>query len=227
MKSPALSAPIANRRIVRRARALLRKLRADRRGLAAVEFALVLPVMLVAYFGCLEVTQGFQASRKVAILARSLSDLTSQATATVSAAEMNNIFNAAGAVMAPFNASTARMTVTSVVFSTVSGTVRALVDWSVTRNGSLRACGQLTQTPNGTAPSLTTIPVGLVSASSSVIIADVSYDYTPLLGGSFREIGSGASSFTLTQTTYMKPRSVARIMTNGALGGNTCNPVFP
>ena len=48
MKSPALSAPIANRRIVRRARALLRKLRADRRGLAAVEFALVLPVMLVA-----------------------------------------------------------------------------------------------------------------------------------------------------------------------------------
>ncbi|MBL8589106.1 MAG: pilus assembly protein [Methylobacteriaceae bacterium] len=204
----------------------LRACRQDRSGLAAVEFALVLPVMLVAYFGCLEVTQGFQASRKVAILSRSLSDLTSQATTAVATAEMNNIFDASRAVLAPFDPTSTQMTVTSVVFSTVSGNVKAFVDWSTTRNGALRACGELTQVANGTAPAPNNIPAGLVQAGSTVIVADVKYFYTPLLGGAFREIGNGRTSFELKNTTYMRPRSVTRIATTG-LSGNNCAPTFP
>lgn len=210
----------------RRAGALLRRWRGDHSGLAAVEFALVLPVMLIAYFGCLEVTQGFQASRKVSILSRSLSDLTSQASATIGSAEMTNIFDASRAVLAPFDASTSQLTVSGVVFSTVSGAVKAYTDWSVTRNGTLRPCGELTQVANGAAPSPTTIPSGLVQAGTTVIVADVKYLYMPLLGGSFRQIGSGASSIPLNSTTYMRPRSVTRVAVNG-VGGNTCNPAFP
>lgn len=213
-------------RLARRATRLARRWRGDRSGLAAVEFALVLPVMLIAYFGCLEVTQGFQASRKVSILSRSLSDLTSQASTTVNATDMTNVFNASRAVLAPFNSTGAQMTVTSVVFSTVGGVVKAFTDWSTTQNGVLRPCGELTQVPNGTAPAPNNIPSGLVSAGTSVIVADVKYLYTPLLGGSFRQIGNGASSIPLNSTTYMRPRSVTRIAVSG-LAGNTCNPTFP
>lgn len=219
-----LSLPFA--RLAQRAQGLAHRWRVDHSGLAAVEFALVLPVMLIAYFGCLEVTQGFQASRKVSILSRSLSDLTSQTSTTITATDMTNVFNASRAVLAPFDSTGTQMTVSSVVFSTVSGNVKAYTDWSTTQNGVLRPCGELTQVANGTAPAPNNIPSGLVSAGTTVIVADVKYLYTPLLGGSFRQIGNGASSIPLSSTTYMRPRSVTRIAVTG-VGGNNCNPTFP
>jgi Flp pilus assembly protein TadG len=54
------------------------RLRRDRRGLAAVEFALVVPLMLVLFFGALEFSSGVAVDRKVTLVARTLSDLTTQ-----------------------------------------------------------------------------------------------------------------------------------------------------
>ena len=50
----------------------------DCRGVAAVEFAMVLPLMLVLFFGTLEFSAGVAVDRKVTMMARTLSDLTSQ-----------------------------------------------------------------------------------------------------------------------------------------------------
>lgn len=209
-------------------RGRIARLRLDRRGMAAVEFAMVVPIMITAYFGCVEATQGFSASRKVAILARSLSDLTAQAPAAVAAADLNNVFDASKGVMAPFDATAAKMTITGVVFSSVNGNVIAYTDWSVSRNGPTRACGQLTQVANGVSPSLTTIPQGLANAGTTVVVSDVTYVYTPLLGGAFKTIGSGSTmSLNLTQTSYMRPRAQNRISYAGDLGGNQCNPTYP
>src|ERR1700692_1888012 len=50
----------------------------DRRGLSAVEFALLLPLMLTLYLGGVEVSNGVAADRKVAITARTVADLASR-----------------------------------------------------------------------------------------------------------------------------------------------------
>lgn len=211
--------------IVSHVRDLRSRFARDASGLAAVEFAMILPIMITCYFGCLEVTQGFTASRKVSILARSLSDLTSQASAAVTATEMTNIFDAARGVMTPFDSTIAKMTVSGIVFTGASPNTKAYTDWSATRNGSLRPCGLLTQVANGTAPAPNNIPSGLVSAGTTIIVSDVEYIYTPLIGGAFKTIGNGASSFTLKQTSYMRPRNVTRVSFSGT--GVQCNPTFP
>ncbi|MBA4038549.1 MAG: pilus assembly protein TadG, partial [Bradyrhizobium sp.] len=71
----------------RRARQLLR----DKRGVAAVEFAVIVPVMLVLFFGVDEFSSVVAVDRKVTLMARTLSDLTSQ-NDRVSDTQLTNFF---------------------------------------------------------------------------------------------------------------------------------------
>jgi len=52
----------------------------DTRGIAAIEFAMIVPLMLVLvlFFGTVEFSTGVAVDRKVTLMARTLSDLTSQ-----------------------------------------------------------------------------------------------------------------------------------------------------
>ena len=56
----------------------LRRLIGDERGVSAVEFAMLLPLMLTLYLGAVEVSQGIGADRKVTLTARTIADLVSQ-----------------------------------------------------------------------------------------------------------------------------------------------------
>src|SRR5262249_43774950 len=73
----------------------------DQRGVSAVEFALLLPLMVTLYLGVVEISQGISADRKVTMTARSIGDLVAQAS-SMSNSDMTNSLNAATAVMAPF-----------------------------------------------------------------------------------------------------------------------------
>ena len=72
-------------------------------GVAAVEFAFIVPLMLVLFFGTIDFSQGVAVSRKVTIMARTLADLTSQNT-SVTTTQLNNFFTASTAVMTPYPA---------------------------------------------------------------------------------------------------------------------------
>ena len=208
-----------------------RGFRADARGVAAIEFAMILPLMLALYMGVLELSMGYQASRKVSLFARTVADITSQAdtagstsTARVmSAADMSNLRNSANWILAPFPiaAGQVRMTVSSV---SVEGATLAAVNWSIGYEGVRRACGPQTIVPSSNAPSLTTVPAGVAQANTSIIIADIEYDYKPLLGGSFKSFGGGAlSQLTLKQTSYMRPRHGLYVeLQSGVVDANYC-----
>src|ERR1700751_2165158 len=78
---------------------------ADRRGLAATEFAFIMPVMLVMFFGTVEFSSGVAVDRKVTLMARTLSDLTSQSTSVMDA-DIANFFLASNWIMWPYTTST-------------------------------------------------------------------------------------------------------------------------
>ena len=207
-------------------RQLLRVLRMarDKRGVAAVEFALILPFMLLLYLGSAELTYGLMANRKMTLVARTLSDLTAQTTATagVTSAELTDIFTAAAAIISPYSATPLNMSISSIEFMPNTATPpvydKARTKWTAVYTvggvpkGVARPCGAtaITQSPNTASPSSTTMPAGLYGAGT-VIIADVSYLYRPPFAGTFLAWSSSESTINFSTTSYMRPRTQTEI----------------
>ena len=163
----------------------IRRLAGDERGVSAVEFAMLLPLMLTLYLGTVEISQGIGADRKVTLTTRTVADLVAQVS-SISNADMTNSLNAASAVMAPFPVGNLKVTVTSVA---IDGTGKATVSWSDSLNGTARSKG-----------STVTLPTALVVANSSLIWSEVQYSYKPTIG----YVISG--TLTLKDQIYMRPR---------------------
>ena len=160
-------------------------LAADERGVSAVEFAMLLPLMLSLYLGAVEVSQGIGADRKVTLTARTICDLVSQVS-SIGNADMTNALNASSAVMAPFPITNLKVTVSSVKIDAAG---KATVDWSDTLNGTARTTG-----------STVTLPAALNVANTSLIWSEVQYTYKPVIG----YVMTG--TLTLKDQIYMRPR---------------------
>ena len=79
---------------------LVRRFVRDQKGLALIEFAFVLPLMLLLYVGSVAVTMGVTTDRKVTLVTRTLGDIVAQDN-NITADESTNVFNAARAILAP------------------------------------------------------------------------------------------------------------------------------
>lgn len=157
----------------------------DERGVSAVEFAMLLPLMLSLYLGSVEVSQGIGADRKVTITARTVADLVSQVT-SINNSDMTNSLNAAATVMAPFPAGNLKVVVSSV---SIDAQGKATIAWSDTLNGTARAKG-----------ATVTLPAALAIPNSSLIWSEVQYAYKPVIG----YVVSG--TLNLKDHIYMRPR---------------------
>lgn len=183
------------RLIAQHLRGRVARLAKDERGVSAVEFAMLLPLMVSLYLGAVEVSQGIGADRKVTLTARTIADLVSQTT-SINNADMTNSLNAASAVIAPFSAAQLKVVVSSIK---IDAQGKATIAWSDTLNGTARAVG-----------STVTLPSALAIPNSSLIWSEVSYNYKPVIG----YVVSG--TLNLKDQIYMRPRmsdSVARTAT--------------
>jgi Flp pilus assembly protein TadG len=190
--------------LLERLRSAAAGFREARQGVAATEFALILPVMILMYLGTVEVTQGIQAKRRVNMLARTLSDLTSQS-ANLSSTGLDAIFDAATVVMAPLNILPLKMRVSSVI---IAPDGRTCVDWSFSKPaGDIHAVG-----------SPVTLPTGLVDPDAtgwqSIVMAEVSYGYTPVTAYVI------TGTITISDSpAYMRPRASTRVTIDGVPDG--------
>jgi Flp pilus assembly protein TadG len=195
-----------------RLRHRLRAFREASQGVAAVEFAIVLPVMVMMYLGMTELTFGINTDRKITLLARTLADLTGRAT-TVSSSDMDTIFAASTSVIAPYNSALAQMVVSSIVV-TDTGTkdaggnpiVQGTVCWSSAKGSGAVALTKGTKV---------TVPDGFRTANSSYIQADVAMPYTPVFGTSVLQMVTGKTSMTLTDQTPWPVRNVKEVIWTG------------
>ena len=87
------------------------ELRGNNSGVAAIEFAMIIPLMAVLLVGTNEFAAGVAVDRKVTMMARTLSDLTSQNT-SVNDDKLTNFFNASKAIMTPYSSTPVEGTIT-------------------------------------------------------------------------------------------------------------------
>jgi Flp pilus assembly protein TadG len=157
----------------------------DERGVSAVEFAMLLPLMTTLYLGGVEVSQGVSIDRKVTLTARTVTDLVSQV-ASINNAGVNNVLTAATAVLSPFPTINAKVTVSVVKIDANSNVT---VEWSDTLNGTARTKG-----------SAVTIPAALKIPNTSLVWGEVSYSYKPVVGYVL------TGTLDLKDAIFMRPR---------------------
>ena len=174
-----------------------RKFAHETRGAAAVEFALVTPLMIGMYFGMVELSTGVAIDRKVTLVSHTVSDLISQS-AAVDDTAIANVFNAGSSIMTPYLASPLTATVTAVsIDNTGRATVVCSRRWT--------SAGGVTSGRLKNAVVTPSIPAGLVVNNTELIWAEVSYVYTPAVGYVVR------SAITLSDQFYARPRQSSTI----------------
>ncbi|MFD0988101.1 TadE/TadG family type IV pilus assembly protein [Methyloligella solikamskensis] len=167
------------------------------RGTSAIEFAIILPLMLTAYLGAVEVGNMLTLNRRTDQVAYTVADLTAQVR-TLSNAQIKNITDAATAILTPYSTKDLSIVLTSVVADDKN---RPKVAWSCSNgNGAPLAKN-----------SSVDLPEGLTAPGSSVIMADVQYAYVPLFGEDAPFLGSTFGKFTMSRKFYSRPRRSATV----------------
>lgn len=156
----------------------------NERGSAAVEFAVIVPIMLTLLFGVVEFSSAIAVDRKVTLVARTLSDLTSQSSCVMQA-DLDGFLTTGKSILTPYSTTPLRSTITQVK---VDDNLDPKVVWS-----------------KGTAPrgngSSVSIPSGLRIKNSHLIMAEVEYLYTPVGIGYVMK-----ANVNLKDQTYTRPR---------------------
>lgn len=165
----------------------LRRFRDNDDGVSAVEFAMLLPLMITIYLGSIEVTQAVSADRKMTLVAGTIGDLVAQASC-VTATDVSSVFDAGKAVLYPYDSGLMKAVITSV---TVDANQNATVAWSKTLNGATPRSGDVT----------TSIPAALRASAGSVIWAEAYYTYVPTIGKVI-----APSGISLSEKIFLKPR---------------------
>jgi Flp pilus assembly protein TadG len=191
----------------------LRRFRDDRRGIAAVEFALVLPVLIVMYFGTVELTRILDANRKLTLFARTLGDLSGRAdNPNPTANDMATIASAATAILRPLDASGLQIVVNAMGVEAYYGTLYGGVCSSWAQNATKRPVQQINGT-NG----LPATPAAYQFDGARYILAEVSMAYTPIIGSALYRWIFGSRGLTFTRQIPWSERTVNEIVMPGGV----------
>jgi Flp pilus assembly protein TadG len=175
----------------------LRAFRRDRRGVSAVEFALIAPVILAGYFGMSELDLALMTQQRTSHAASALGDLTAQYQ-TLALSNVTDIFSAASIVLQPFPTTALQLRLTSI---TLQSTGKATVDWSQAQNGL---------TPYSKGATMSGLPPGLlVNTGDSVIMSEADDVFTSPVNYLL------PSGYTFKDVFYLSPRYGATIACTG------------
>lgn len=175
-------------------RRALARLWIGERGAAAVEFALILPVMLLVYVGTLEASTLITMDRKVQSVAGAVGDLVARVDETISSDQLQDYFRAASGIMTPYSSTDVLQVVTAVDVA-ADGTTSVV--WTRQYLNGVFS-GTTPHTVGDTYP----LPAEMIAISLDrmVIAAEASYSYTPLLGIVINQ------PINLYRSSYFMPR---------------------
>ena len=185
----------------------LRRLAVDRRGVAALEFALIAPLLLSMYFLTMEVGQGIEANKKVGRAASMVADLVTQQQTTTKA-ELNAILDIGSALLQPYDRSKPTIIITAIEV-TDETTPKVKVAWSRKMVNGAYSVDQAAGT-------ITTIPDTLKIKGSFLVRVESSLQYYPVItwaAGDKGTLGLTAAfdKLEMEEMYYLRPRMTQSI----------------
>lgn len=190
---------------------------ADERGLAAIEFALVLPIMVTMYLGLTEISFLVNTNRKLDLTSRTVGDLTGRASA-MTAGELVNVMSAAEAVMMPYKTKDLGIVVSTVTVTRTTDaagkvTATGTVAWSCKRASATTIAPASDPAPGTTVP----VPAGFDTASAFVR-TKVTMPYAPLFGSGILQSLIGQASINLEHAMGWPVRDTGQVAWSGSGG---------
>ncbi|PYF01732.1 Flp pilus assembly protein TadG [Rhodopseudomonas faecalis] len=179
----------------------------DTTGIGAVEFALILPLMLLLFFGVVEASTGVAVKRKLSVVTQSVSDLISRFE-TVTDVDVNNVFMIGDTIMTPYSTLELKARVSEVYVDPADGAGR--VQWS--RGDAPHAQGFAVQVPSAL---IARDSKGKVAANQYLIFSEVEYDYKPTVGYVFGTI-------KMQDRTFTRPRLSVCVLLNPQSKSDPC-----
>lgn len=180
-------------RFVRGLHSFSRRLAHDKRGVAAVEFGYIAPVMLIMLLGTIEASRAVSMDRRFGLVTSMVADLVAREK-TISAADLKAIYDIVEHIMAPYDSSSLKIQVIPVKANPTNVT-DTKVYASTANRPSLHNAGQKA------ACSGYTLTTGLLAAGASVIVVESSYEFRPLL------VGTMFGAATWTDKAVLSPRN--------------------
>jgi Flp pilus assembly protein TadG len=196
---------------------LCRRFLASRRGVAAVEFAVVMPVLLILFLSTFDVGNAIIVYMKVRAATYELAAITNQYGTTVSPAgqistsTMSTISAAGASILSPYSSTPLTIIITQIK---ATSNTQAVVSWSYALNGTPYTVGTTFSLPanlaNNTCGSGTYNAVAPPSGLGGcyLILSQVSYSYTPMFGAFM------TGTLALSDNLYVAPRSTACVQYN-------------
>jgi Flp pilus assembly protein TadG len=187
--------------------AWIARIAADRRGVAAIEFAFVAPLLLSMYFVTMEVSQGIETDKKVGRIASMVADLVTQQQTTTKA-EVDAIMTIGESLLQPYNRSVPKIVVTAIEI-TDETTPKVKVFWSRKLVNGVASV----DLAKGT---ITTVPAALNTRGSFLVRVESSLDYKPVItwaAADKKPLGLTAAfdGISMKQTYYLRPRMSTQV----------------
>ena len=185
-----------------------RRFERDVRGAAAVEFALVLPVLLLMLVGAVEITRAVGVDRRVSTVTNMIADLVARET-KLSAADVNAIYEIAAVAMAPYDTKELDLSIIPVM-SSPSNAANVRVYPTTTNRPAYH---------KGTVPPACQVyglPTGVLGKNESVVVIRANYRFVPLWTGYL------LPSMDWEKTAIAKPRKALCVAFDGSNCTTTC-----
>jgi Flp pilus assembly protein TadG len=166
-------------------------------GIAAIEFAFIMPFLLLLFFGLVDITDAVSSNRRITSVANSIGDLAAQNRKKILKTDIDDYFKAAALIMKPKSDSNVRVT----LFGFRSDGTKGVLQWTVTNNKG-PVCGK--------APNVNTMQT-LMTTGNDIIVAQACMVYQPLISSFLGENIMGTTSMKIEQIITMRPRASATL----------------
>ncbi|TIR27541.1 MAG: pilus assembly protein [Mesorhizobium sp.] len=174
----------------------------DRRGVAAIEFAFIVPVLLIMYFITMEASQAIETSKKVSRIGSMVADLVTQQPAVVKA-NLDAMMQIGTSTLQPYNRSLPTIIITGIQI-TDEASPKVQVAWSRKLVGT-------TYSADAAKGSITTVPSSLNIRNTFLVRVESDLGYKPIItwsASSSQTLGltSAFNNISMSETYYLRPR---------------------